>query len=53
MTSRDNANDHAGAAGTQITLTYVGNPDGTNAMYYCTGTVVTLMPNSTTAGTFA
>ena len=48
----DNGTANAGAAGTQITLTYVGKPDGTNAMYYCTGTVVTLDPDSTTADTF-
>ena len=47
-----NSGDVAGAAGTQITLTYVGNPDGTNAMYYCTGTIVTLHVASTSAGTF-
>jgi hypothetical protein len=48
-----NSGDVAGAAGTQITLTYVGNPDGTNAMYYCTGTIVTLHLASTSQGTFA
>lgn len=43
----------AGAAGTQITLTYVGNPDGTNAMYYVSGTITSVDPNGTAATTFA
>ena len=45
--------DVAGAAGTQITLTYVGNPDGTNAMYYVSGTITSIDPNGTAATTFA
>ena len=45
--------DDAGAAGTQITLTYVGNPDGTNAMYYVSGTITSIDPNGTAATTFA
>ena len=45
--------DVAGAAGTQITLTYVGNPDGTNAMYYVSGTITSIDPNGTAATTFS
>lgn len=45
--------DVAGAAGTQITLTYVGNPDGTNAMYYVSGTITSVDPNGTAETTFA
>jgi hypothetical protein len=45
----------AGAAGTQITLTYVGNPDalGANAMYYVSGIITSVDPNGTGATTFA
>jgi hypothetical protein len=49
----DSSGDCAGAAGTQITITYTGKPDGTNAMYYVTGVITTLDVNSTCAGTFA
>ena len=45
--------DVAGAAGTQITLTSVRNPDGTNAMYYVSGTITSIDPNGTAATTFA
>jgi len=48
-----NDNDCAGAGGTHITITYTGNPDGTNAMYYVTGVITTLDINSTGAACFA
>jgi len=47
------AANHAGGAGSIITLTYVGNPDGTNAIYLATGRLVSIDPDGTNAAVFA
>ena len=49
---RGGTGDNAGEAGSVLTLTYAGNPDGTNAMYIATGRLISSDPDGTNAGTF-
>ena len=45
--------NHAGSTGSIITLTFVGKPDGANAIYLATGRLVSIDPDGTNAATFA